>query len=50
MQWEKLWVEKSEIPERKDRNDGDLWMYDEDVNNTIKKFARAQRDSKYYNS
>lgn len=50
VQWEKLWVEKREIPERKDRNDGDLWMYDDDVNDAIKELARAQGDSKYYNS
>ena len=25
-------------------------MYNKDVNNAIKEFARAQEDSKYYNS
>lgn len=50
VQWEKSWVEEREIPERKDRNDGDSWMYDDDVNDAIKVFARAQGDSKYYNS
>ncbi len=33
---------------RKEIEDGDLWLYDEDVNDVIKKFARAQDDSKYY--
>ncbi len=41
IQWEKSWVEKREIPERKERMDGDSWMYDEEVNDAILKFARA---------
>ena len=36
------------IPERKERDDGDLWMYHEDVNDAIKKFVRTQGDLKYY--
>ena len=36
-----------EIPERKERSDGKLWMYDKDVNNAIKEFARAQGNNKY---
>ena len=48
VQWEKSWVEKREIPERKEKMDGDSWMYDEGVNDAILKFARAQRDSKWY--
>ena len=40
-------METKKIPERKDRDDGDLWMYDEDVNDAIKEFARAQENSKY---
>lgn len=43
-------MEKREFSERKDRGDGDLWMYDEDVSDAIKEFARVQRDNKYYNS
>ena len=35
------------ILERKERDDGNLWMYDEDINNMIRKFARAKDDSKY---
>ena len=35
------------ILERKDRDNDDSWIYDEDVNNAIKKFARVQKDSKY---
>ena len=50
VQWEKSWVEEREIPQRKDRNDGDSWMYNEDVNDAIKEFAKTQGDSKYYNS
>ena len=46
VQREKSWVEKREIPERKERIDGDSWMYDEEVNDVILKFARAQGDSK----
>lgn len=38
------------MSERQDRNDEDLWLYDKDVNNAIKKFARTQKDSKYYNN
>ena len=40
-------METRKIPERKHRDDNDLWMYDEDVNDAIKEFARAQRDNKY---
>ena len=36
-----------EIPERKERSDGESWTYDEDVNNAIKEFAKAQGDSKF---
>lgn len=38
-----------EIPERKERSDGESWMYDEDFKNAIKEFAEAQGDSKYQN-
>lgn len=48
VQWENLWVSIREIPERKEREDGDSWLYDEDINDAIRKFARAQGDSKYY--
>ena len=47
VQWEKSWVHTREIPERKKRSDGKSWMYDENINNAIKEFARAQGDSKY---
>ena len=47
VQWEKSLVHRREIPERKERNDGGSWIYNEDVNNAIKEFARAQEDSKY---
>lgn len=45
VQWEKSWVHTREIPERKERSDGESWMYDEGVNNAIKAFARAKGDS-----
>ena len=48
VRWEKSWVSIREIPERKERDDGDSWMYDEDVNDAIKKFVRIQGDRKYY--
>ena len=39
-----------EIPERKEREDGNSWLHDEDVNNAIRKFAKTQGDSKYSSS
>ena len=50
VQWENSWLSIREIPEGKETEDGDLWLYDEDVNNAIKKFAKAQGDIKYYYS
>lgn len=47
VQWENSWVHTREIPERKERSDGESWMYDEDVNNAIKEFTKAQGDSKF---
>ena len=40
-------MEIRKIPKWKDRDDDDSWIYDEDVNDAIKEFARAQRDNKY---
>ena len=48
VRWEKSWVSKRKIPKRKERNDGDLWIYDENVNDAIKKFVKTQGDRKYY--
>lgn len=48
VQWEKSWINLGEISKRKKRVNSDLQMYDKDVNNVIKEFARIQRDSKYY--
>lgn len=45
--WEKSWVSLREIPEKKEKDDGDLWIYDEDINDVIRNFARAQGNSKY---
>lgn len=36
------------ISERKERDDGNLLMYDEDINDALKKFVRTQGDCKYY--
>ena len=40
-------MDNCEIPERKERDDHDSWMYDLDLNVAIKKFAATQGDSKY---
>ena len=48
VQWENSWVSVREISKRKKRDDSDSWLYDEDVNNVIRKFDKAQGDSKYY--
>lgn len=29
-------MSKKEIAKRKEKNDGDLWIYNEDINNAIK--------------
>ena len=47
VRWENLWVGQQEIPERKERDDYDLWMYDGDLNDAMMKFAATQGDSKY---
>ena len=36
------------VSKRKKREYGGFWLYDENVNNAIKKFARAKNDSKYH--
>ena len=46
VQWEKSWVELREIPERKEREDSDSWMYDGDLNDAMRAFVRTQGDSK----
>ena len=45
--WKNMWVDKSEIPERKGKDDHDSWMYDLDLNDAMRKFAATQGDSKY---
>ena len=42
-----MWVNNHEIPERKGRDDYDSWMYDLNLNNAMRKFARTQGDSKF---
>lgn len=39
-----------DIAKIKIKKDRDLWLYDENINNIIKKFAKTQKDSKYYYS
>ncbi len=48
VRWERSWLSIRKIPERKERDDGKSWMYDEEVNDAIRAFARTQGDSKYY--
>lgn len=38
---------KREIPERKEKDDYDLWMHDGDLNDAMKKFAAMQSNNKY---
>lgn len=47
VQWEKEWLELEEILERKERENSDSWMYNGDLNNTMKEFVKTQGDSKY---
>lgn len=48
VQWENLWVDKREIPARKDRDDYFSWMDDEDVWESMRDFARRQGDSELF--
>lgn len=41
-------MSKKKIPEKKKKDDGDLWIYDEDINDVIKKIVKAQGNRKYY--
>lgn len=36
-----------EISEQKEESERKLWIYDEDVNNAIKVFVKAQKNSKF---
>ena len=47
MRWERSWVEKRIIPERKGRDDYFSWMDDEELRESMKNFARQQGNSKY---
>lgn len=40
-------MSQRKILKRKGKDDSDLWMYDEDMNDSTRKFAKAQGDSKY---
>ena len=46
VRWEKSWVEKREIPSQKNQDDYFSWMNDKDLQESIRDFARKQRDSK----
>lgn len=48
VRWEKEGAVSQTIPERKEREDFDSWMYDGDLNNAIREFVRTQGDSKYF--
>ena len=37
-----------EIPEKKERDNYDLWIYDGDLNDAMRKFAVTKGDGKYY--
>ncbi len=47
IRWKKKWVESREIPGKKEREDSDSWMYDGDLNDTMRKFVKTQGDRKY---
>ena len=47
VRWEKEWVSSRTIPERKEREDFDSWMYDGDLNDAMREFVRTQGNSKY---
>ena len=34
--------------EKKEKDNSDLWIYDKDINNAIKKFLKTEVDYKYY--
>ena len=41
-----MWVDNREIAKRKKRHDHDSWMYNLDLNNTIRKFAAIHCNAK----
>lgn len=47
VQWENIWVDLQEIPERKEKEDYDSWIHDPDLNDAIRAFVRTQGDCKY---
>ena len=47
MQWEKSWIAHREIPRRKDREDYATWMDNEELQESIRDFARREGDSKF---
>lgn len=36
------------ISKQKKKDNGDLWIYNQDINETIKKFVKTQGDCNYY--
>ena len=47
VRWEKEWVPLRNIPERKEREDSNSWVYDGDLNDAMREFVRIQSDCKY---
>ena len=47
VQWEKSWIAHREIPRRKDREDYATWIDNEELQESIRDFARRERDNKF---
>ncbi len=47
LRWGNSWVDEKVISERKNRDDHDSWMYDVDLNDAMRKFAKIQGDRTY---
>lgn len=48
VQQEKSQLSKRKLSEIEEKDDGDLQIYDEDVNDVIKKLVKSQGNCKYY--
>lgn len=46
VRWENLWVDKRDIPEKKERQDYFLWIDDKELKESIRDSARRQGDRK----
>lgn len=47
VQWENSWVDTRQIAERQENRDCTSWMYDPDVSDAIRNFARTTGESKH---